>query len=69
MHCDCNGMALSAAALKEKGIDVALLKPVLDTYAEVEGSLIAILQKAQDIYGYLPVGLLNYCLLYTSRCV
>lgn len=67
MHCDCNGMALSAAALKEKGIDVALLKPVLDTYAEVEGSLIAILQKAQDIYGYLPVELLNYIALATGN--
>ena len=30
------------------------LAPVLDKYAKVPGSLITILQKAQDIYGYLP---------------
>ena len=29
------------------------LQPVLDQYAGVKGSLITILQKAQDIYGYL----------------
>ena len=67
MHCDCNGLTLSAAALEKKGIDITLLKPVLDTYAEVEGSLIAILQKAQDIYGYLPVELLNYIALATGN--
>ena len=31
------------------------LAPVLDKYAAVPGSLITILQKAQDIYGYLPI--------------
>lgn len=34
--------------------DFSLLKETLDTYAHVPGSLITILQKAQDIYGYLP---------------
>ncbi len=34
--------------------NLALLKDTLDTYANVPGSLITILQKAQDIYGYLP---------------
>lgn len=34
--------------------DLSLLKGVLEEYAHVPGSLIAILQKAQDIYGYLP---------------
>ena len=34
--------------------DLTLLSPVLDEYADVPGSLITILQKAQDIYGYLP---------------
>lgn len=34
--------------------DLSLLKDVLDEYAHIEGSLITILQKAQDIYGYLP---------------
>ena len=34
--------------------DFSLLKDVLDEYAQVPGSLITILQKAPDIYGYLP---------------
>ena len=36
------------------------LQPVLDKYAKVPGSLITILQKAQDIYGYLSVDCINY---------
>ncbi|MDR1540745.1 MAG: NADH-quinone oxidoreductase subunit NuoE [Clostridiales bacterium] len=35
--------------------DMDKLKQVLDHYAHAEGSLITILQKAQDIYGYLPL--------------
>ena len=34
--------------------DLALLEPVLAEYADVKGSLITILQHAQEIYGYLP---------------
>ncbi len=34
--------------------DFTLIENVLTEYANVPGSLIAILQKAQDIYGYLP---------------
>ena len=34
--------------------DLKLLEPVLAEFASVPGSLIAILQKAQEIYGYLP---------------
>ena len=36
------------------------LQPVLDQYAKVPGSLITILQKAQDIYGYLSVDCINH---------
>lgn len=36
------------------------LAPVLDKYAKVPGSLITILQKAQDIYGYLSMDAINY---------
>ena len=36
------------------------LKPILDEYAKVEGSLITILQKAQEIYGYLSLETINY---------
>ncbi len=44
MSCSCN----------KPQSDLTLLADVLKQYAGVPGSLIAILQKAQDIYGYLP---------------
>ncbi len=43
-NCNCNGPKS----------DFSKLQPVLDEYAQVPGSLITILQKAQEIYGYLP---------------
>ena len=36
------------------------MAPVLEKYAKVPGSLITILQKTQDIYGYLSVDAINY---------
>jgi NADH-quinone oxidoreductase subunit E len=51
--CDNGGAAASRADFKE-------LIPVLDKYADVEGSLISILQQAQDIYGYLSLDTINY---------
>ena len=66
MSC-CNCAQASADALKSKGIDVTLLQNVLDKYAGTKGSLITILQNAQEIYGYLPVELLNYIALKTGN--
>lgn len=40
--------------------DLSLIEPVLQEYASVDGSLITILQKAQSIYGYLPVDVLYH---------
>ena len=40
--------------------DLSLIKDVLDKYEGVEGSLITILQHAQDIYGYLPTDVLYH---------
>lgn len=36
------------------------LASVLEKYAKISGSLITILQKAQDIYGYLSMDAINY---------
>ena len=36
-------------------VDLSLLKDVLDHYADIKGSLISILQKTQEIYGYIPI--------------
>lgn len=44
----------------DPSIDVKLLEPYLQRYAGEKGSLITILQKAQDLYGYLPTDLLAY---------
>ena len=46
--CNCNCAENRREQFKE-------LQPVLDQYAKVPGSLITILQKAQEIYGYLPI--------------
>ena len=43
--CSCN----------HESVDLSLLKDVLDKYADVKGSLISILQKTQEIYGYVPI--------------
>lgn len=40
--------------------DLSLLDSVLDKYARVDGSLITILQNAQEIYGYLPIDVIKY---------
>ncbi len=43
-----------------KGSDLTLLEDVLQKYQNVSGSLITILQKAQDIYGYLPIDVIYH---------
>jgi NADH-quinone oxidoreductase subunit E len=40
--------------------DFKELAPVLKKYGSVKGSLITILQKAQEIYGYLSLNAINY---------
>ncbi|MBQ8921355.1 MAG: NADH-quinone oxidoreductase subunit NuoE [Oscillospiraceae bacterium] len=50
MNCRCQGAPS----------DLSLLAPVLSEYAAVPGSLITILQKAQEIYGYLPVDVMYH---------
>ena len=51
--CNCNCAAERAAQFTE-------LAPTLEKYAKVPGSLITILQKTQEIYGYLSVDAINY---------
>ena len=36
------------------------LAPIMEKYANTPGSLITILQKAQEIYGYLSIDVINY---------
>ena len=50
-NCDCS---------KNREAQFKDLAPVLEQYAKVPGSLITILQKTQDIYGYLSMDAINY---------
>jgi NADH-quinone oxidoreductase subunit E len=43
-----------------KPSDLSLVEPTLDKYAEVKGSLIAILQETQEAYGYLPMDVMEH---------
>lgn len=49
-----------------KKSDLSLLSHVLEKYKDVSGSLITILQKAQEIYGYLPVDVIYHIAEQTS---
>ena len=42
-------------SISQPAIDLAPLDPVLAEYAAIPGSLITILQKTQELYGYLPM--------------
>lgn len=43
-----------------KKSDLSLLDGVLEKYAKIDGSLITVLQKAQEIYGYLPTDVMYH---------
>ena len=58
MDCCCEKSRVPSFA--DPAIDAGLLEPSFEKYADTKGSLIPVLQAAQDIYGYLPVDLLAY---------
>ncbi len=63
MTCTCGTETQIAAlthALKEKNIDPSRIMPIIETYKPIEGSLITVLQKAQELFSYLPLDLLQY---------
>jgi len=57
MECNCTAKTWG---FSDPGVNAALLEPCLQEYAGVKGSLITILQAAQELYGYLPADLLAY---------
>lgn len=61
MSCSCNNCSTEVAS-----VDVTQMNPVFEKYKNVRGSMIMILQEAQDMYGYLPVDLINYIGLKTG---
>lgn len=56
--CDCCEKKMEGNFPDHK-VDLELLKPVFQEYKGISGSLISIMQKAQDIYGYLPLDVLK----------
>jgi NADH-quinone oxidoreductase subunit E len=44
----------SAVAVPEEVIDLKLLDPILEEFRGQKGAVIPILQRAQELYGYLP---------------
>lgn len=58
MECSCAEKHESCCST----IDLALLEPYMEQYggSNAKGNLIAILQKTQDIYGYLPAEALEH---------
>lgn len=52
-------MCNSCNCCKQKS-DLSLLEGVLQKYAPIKGSLITILQHAQEIYGYLPTDVIYH---------
>ncbi len=46
--------------------DLTLIENVLNEYADQKGSLITILQKTQDIYGYLPMDVIYHIAEHTG---
>jgi NADH-quinone oxidoreductase subunit E len=44
----------------DNDVDLKLMEPVFKEFEGQSGTLISILQKAQDIYGYLPLAVLKH---------
>jgi len=59
MSCKCCNSKKKEVRFTDENVDLNLLTPVLDEYKHIKGSLITILQKTQEIYGYLPKSALD----------
>ncbi len=57
---DCCGAKELKGHFLDEEVDLSLMDETLKKYKEVKGSLITILQNAQEIYGFLPMSALEY---------
>lgn len=48
------------AGFSDRKVDPSLIDPIIDELKEQRGNIIVILQKTQEIYGYLPLDALRY---------
>ncbi len=60
MTCCCQEEKNSNQECDSSTKNLQLLEDVIENYRGVDGSLITVLQKAQDIYGYLPLSVLQH---------
>jgi len=60
-------MSQTTAFSEQKNLNLQLLEPILQKYAWTPGSLITILQKTQEIYGYLPLAALQHIAEHTGQ--
>lgn len=57
---DCCGAKEFKGHFLDEQVDLSLLDETLDKYKDVKGSLITVLQNAQEIYGFLPMSVLEH---------
>lgn len=55
----CESSNMYEKRMDEMQSDLSLLEPILDKYKKKTGSLISILQKAQEVYGFLPLDVMD----------
>lgn len=55
MNCCCHADKNWEEIFNQDKVDLGMIAGVLDKYRDEEGSLIAVLQETQAIYGYLPM--------------
>lgn len=60
MGCCCEGEKILEKQCNNDAVDLTLMDKVLDEYKGEAGSLVTVLQKVQDIYGYLPLVVMRY---------
>jgi NADH-quinone oxidoreductase subunit E len=60
MECCCTDQANPETLLNNTEVDLTLMIDVLSRFKNQAGSLVTVLQKGQDIYGYLPLAVLRH---------
>lgn len=60
MTCSCQAENKMEKQFVQADVDLHLMDEILALYSQEAGNLITVLQKAQDIYGYLPLSVLQH---------
>ncbi len=60
MTCSCQAENQMEKQFVQADVDLQLLHEIIAVYSQEAGNLITVLQKAQEIYGYLPLSVLQH---------